>query len=250
MAGRTKPASYRERTYRRAVSRHRGWSSFTVRYQQTDLWIQADRDLRAEAERILLEARIHVERYAGLHDGFLTSHSPLPADPRAPPLVMAMLEGGIAAGVGPMAAVARAIAQHVGEQLLLSCTEVVVENGGDIFIRARRPIRVGIFAGESPLSGKLAICVDHGAMPVGIATSSSSVGHSWSYGAADAACVVADHAALADAAATALGNRVRCASDLEPALAWVLGLEGVRGALIVIGTTMAAQGDVELVSVQ
>jgi ApbE superfamily uncharacterized protein (UPF0280 family) len=146
-----------------------------------------------------------------------------------------------------MAAVAGAIAQYVGERLLAHGQDVVIENGGDLYLCARTSLTVGVFAGESPLSGRIGLRVDPGKMPAGIGTSSSSVGHSWSYGSADAACVVGGDAAVADAAATAVCNRVREASDLQTALAWGLGLPGVRGALVISGEALVAQGDLELV---
>jgi uncharacterized protein len=235
-----------ERTYRRTIASQPDWTACGVTYQQTDLWIQADREVRLLAERALLEARIQVEGYARGHHGFLTSHSPLPMDPLAPETVQRMLESGHAAGVGPMAGVAGAIAQFVGERLLEQCREVVVENGGDIYLKAMRPLSVGVFAGESPLSNRMAIRVFPERMPMGIATSAATVGHSWSYGQADAACVMADNAALADAAATALCNRVRVASNMEPALAWALGIPGVRGALVILDRSLAVKGEVEL----
>ncbi len=145
-----------------------------------------------------------------------------------------------------MAAVAGAIAERVGRGLMPESTEVVVENGGDLFMSITRPRRVAVFAGESPLSMKLALEIAPGETPLGIATSSATVGPSVNFGKADAAVVLAPNAALADAAATALGNRVRSRGDLEPALAWVLGIEGVRGALVVLGDQFAAQGGIDL----
>jgi len=109
---------------------------------------------------------------------------------------------------------------------------------------------VGILAGESPFSSRLGLRVAVEHMPVGVSTSSASVGHSWSYGAADAACVAADHGALADAAATALCNRSKSAADMQSALGWVLDIAGVRGALLIQGKTVAAQGEIELVSLE
>jgi len=237
-----------ERGYRRAVASQPGWTAFVLKYRQSDLWIQANQDIRREAEKALLEARMQVEGYAGSHPGFLSAHVPLPADPLAPMTVRWMLAGGAAAGVGPMAAVAGAIARYVGERVCEAGAEVVVENGGDCFLFARRPLTVGVFAGSSPLSHRMALQVVPEQMPVGIASSSASVGHSWSYGKADVACVVAGDAALADAAATALGNRVRGSADMEPALGWLLGVRGVRGGLVILGTTLAVQGEIELVS--
>lgn len=238
-----------KRDYRRSVPSQAGWFSFSVGYRQSDLWIQADLDFRQKAETLLLEARLQVERYAEEHPVFLTSHQPLPEDPKAPELVRWMSSAGLAAGVGPMAAVAGAIARYVGEGMLgLGCKEVVVENGGDLYLRAQRELLVGLYAGFSPLSGHLGLLIGPEEMPVGVATSSAKVGHSWSYGASDAACVVARDAALADAAATALGNRVREKPDMEPALEWVCSLEGVKGALVILGKSLAVKGNIRLAS--
>jgi ApbE superfamily uncharacterized protein (UPF0280 family) len=241
--------AYQERTYRKTRPQT-GWHDFTVRYKQTDLWIQADQDIRSHSERVLLEARLQVESYMGRHQDFITTHGPLPLDHAAPPVAKNMLESAQAVGVGPMAAVAGSIAQYVGERLLEHCTEVVVENGGDLYLNAKRPLIIGVFAGASPLSSRLGLMVTPEEMPVGISTSSASVGHSWSYGNADAACVVADHGALADAAATALCNRAGKASDIEQALAWILEVSGVRGGLVIQGRTVAAQGRVQLTTLE
>jgi ApbE superfamily uncharacterized protein (UPF0280 family) len=147
-----------------------------------------------------------------------------------------------------MAAVAGAIARYVGERAADWGAQVVVENGGDLFLHAQRELTVGIFAGSSPLSRRIGLRITAEMMPMGIASSAASVGHSWSYGKADAACVAADDAALADAAATALGNRVKASADMEPALTWLLGLPGVRGGLVVVGSALGVQGAMELVS--
>jgi len=237
------------RDYRRSVPSQAGWVSFTLRYRESDLWIQADLDLREKAETLLLEARLQLEGYAREHPEFLSSHLPLPEDPKAPELVRWMMAAGLASGVGPMAAVAGAIARYVGEGILsLGCKEVVVENGGDLYLRAERELLVGLYAGSSPLSGRLNLLISPGAMPVGVATSSATVGHSWSYGAVDAACVVACDAALADATATALGNRVRERSDMEKALEWACSIEGVGGAVLILGKALAVKGDIQLAS--
>lgn len=238
-----------KRDYRRLVPSQPGWVSFQVRYQQSDLWIQADLDVRDKAETLLLEARLQVEGYAKEHPEFLASHLPMAGDPKAPEVVRWMMAAGMACGVGPMAAVAGAIARYVGEGILrLGCKEVLVENGGDLYLKAHRELVVGLYAGSSPLSSRIGLLIAPKEMPVGVATSSATVGHSWSYGTADAACVVARDAVLADAMATALGNRVRQSSDMEPALDWACSIEGVKGALLILGKTLAAKGEIQLAS--
>jgi ApbE superfamily uncharacterized protein (UPF0280 family) len=156
-----------------------------------------------------------------------------------------MYAAAAVAAVGPMAAVAGAVAQHVGQSLLEHSPQVVVENGGDIFLHTRTPRTVALWAGESPLSDRVALRIP-GDSELGICTSSGTVGHSHSLGKADAATVVADDAALADAVATALGNRVRCAEDAQEAVRWALDMSGVRGAVVICGAQLSAGGDIEL----
>jgi ApbE superfamily uncharacterized protein (UPF0280 family) len=67
-----------------------------------------------------------------------------------------------------------------------------------------------------------------------------------SFGRADAACVLAKSTALADAAATALGNRVQGPDSIAPALEWIAGVPEILGALVVVGEKLGAWGRVEL----
>ncbi|MBU1275185.1 MAG: UPF0280 family protein [Proteobacteria bacterium] len=240
---------YQERRYRLGC-RDRGLVSFTARVKETDLWITAPRDLTGQAVESILRHRRGLEQYAHQHPEFLTSLKPLPPDPWAPPLVKAMLAAGSAAGTGPMAAVAGAIAQAVGLDLALLAGEVMVENGGDLYLQSTQAITVGLEAGNSPISGRLGLRIAAESMPLCLGTSSGTVGHSLSLGRADAATVKAADGALADATATALGNRVKSVGDLQAALDWVCEVPGVLGALIVVGRKLAAWGDMELVPLE
>ncbi|MBI5523899.1 MAG: UPF0280 family protein [Desulfarculus sp.] len=238
---------YEERTYR--VACHgQGLKAFTVRVKETDLWIQAQEDLSQPALESILRHRRGLEAYIEEHSLFLASLTPLPQDPLAPPLVRAMLAAGLATGTGPMAAVAGAVAQFVAQDLLALSPQVVVENGGDIYLALERETVVGLWAGKSPLSGKLGLKLPATAMPCAVCTSSGTVGPSLSLGRADAATILAKDGALADAAASALGNRVHNRGDLAGAVEWVAQwIPGVLGALVVLGDRLAAWGDIELV---
>jgi len=146
-----------------------------------------------------------------------------------------------------MAAVAGAIAARVGRALLDRSPEVIVENGGDIFLHLKRPATVAVYAGRSPLSQKLGLKIAPEEGGLGVCTSSGTVGHSLSFGVADAVCVVAPDPALADACATALGNRVADAAAIPQALEWIATISQVRGALIVVGKHLGVWGRLELV---
>ncbi|MDP3177289.1 MAG: hypothetical protein Q8M76_05245, partial [Spirochaetaceae bacterium] len=124
--------------------------------------------------------------------------------------------------------------------------EIVVENGGDIWLRFEDEISASVFAGESPLSEKVGVAVPPSFSPLGICTSSGTVGPSLSFGKADAAMVACRDAALADAWATALGNMVREPADVEAALARAGAAPGVLGALVVIGDKMGLRGELRL----
>ncbi len=151
MKDQEKPFDYRERTYRNHV-RTKGLVSFQVQIKETDLWVSADRDLDREARDLVIACRHPLEHYIRAHPSFLTSLTPIPEDPYAPSLVREMMKAASQVGMGPMAAVAGAIAQCVGQGLLGLSEEVIVENGGDLFMAAKRPVTVAIFAGGSPLS--------------------------------------------------------------------------------------------------
>jgi ApbE superfamily uncharacterized protein (UPF0280 family) len=157
-----------------------------------------------------------------------------------------MAEATATAGVGPMAAVAGAIAEAVGQELLRFSDEVIVENGGDIFIKSSEERLIGLYAGESSLSGKVAFAISPEQTPLGVCTSSGTVGHSFSFGKADAVVAFAASTALADAAATAIGNRVSTADDIEGALDYAQTIEGLSGVAIVKDDRLGLRGQVRL----
>ncbi len=162
----------------------------------------------------------------------------------APPIVREMLKAASTAGVGPMAAGAGAMAAFVGRDLLRFSPEVIVENGGDVFIARNSTVRVGVFAGTSPLSNKLVLTVDASRMPLGVCTSSATVGPSLSFGRADAVCVLAPSVALADAAASAIGNLVLKKDDIQRALDFGATIPGVEGIVIVFRDNLGVWGDI------
>mgnify|MGYP001061603472 CR=1 FL=1 len=238
---------FEPRTYRSRVT-GQGLASFQVVVGETDLMVRASRDERALALRLVRAERGCLEAYIREHPGFLHTLAPWPPGGPAPALVQEMIAAAAAAGVGPMAAVAGAIAARVGRGLLECCEEVIVENGGDIFLKTASPATVALYAGASPLSLRIGVAVDGGGRPMAVCTSSGTVGHSLSFGRADAVCVVSRSCALADAAATAVGNLVRTAKDLRRGIARGRRIPGVDGMVIVAGGEVAFWGDIDVVS--
>jgi ApbE superfamily uncharacterized protein (UPF0280 family) len=237
---------YEPRTYRTRMARE-GLVGFRVAVKETDLWVLASRDLTKEVREAALLERQQLEAYIAAHPGFLPALDPWPEDPFAPAVVREMVAAAQLAGVGPMAAVAGALAGRIGRALDGLSPELIVENGGDVFLKILQPATVALVAGKSPLSHRVGLKIEPNLSPLGVCTSSGTVGHSLSFGRADAASVVARDAALADAAATALGNRVQGAGDIAAALAWAAGVPGVLGAVVIVGEKLGVRGQVELV---
>ena len=236
---------YEPRTYRSRMARP-GLVGFRVAVKETDLWILAARDLSREVREVVFQERRQLEAYIADHPNFLTALTPWPEDPFAPPVVREMISAARKVGVGPMAAVAGALAERVGRALDPWSDEVIVENGGDLYLKVASTATVALFAGKSPLSHRVGLRIDPDMTPLGVCTSSGTVGHSLSFGRADAACVLAPITALADAAATALGNRVRDAGSIAAALDWVATVPEILGAVVVVGDKLGAWGRVEL----
>ena len=239
---------YQPRTYRRWV-KDDGLVPFNVVVKETDLYIRATRNLEAETKEAIIKYRAPLEAYIADHPLFLHSLEPVSFDDRAPDMVKDMIQAAATVGVGPMAAVAGAIAEAVGEDLLAYSPEIIVENGGDIFARVLQTRLIGVYAGESHFTGKIAFEVIPEKTPLGICTSSGTVGHSLSLGAADAAIVLSHSTSLADAAATAIGNKVTAVDDIDTVIEEVKTIPGLIGVVLIKGDRMGVWGDVKLVPI-
>jgi ApbE superfamily uncharacterized protein (UPF0280 family) len=239
---------YQPRTYRCWI-KDDDLVSFNATIKETDLYIRAESNLEAEALKSVIKHRTSLEEYIKRHPFFLQSLEPCSVEEDAPAIVEVMVRAAQIAGVGPMAAVAGAIAEAVGKDLLVCTPEIVVENGGDIFTKVSKTRLIGIYAGVSSFTGKIALEISPEETPLGVCTSSGTVGHSLSLGAADAVIVLSRSTALADAAATAIGNRVKSAGDIDVAIGQAQAIDGLDGVVIIKDDKMGMWGNVKLVSV-
>jgi len=222
--------------------------SFTVVAKQTDLFIRARHNLKDKALKSVLKHRAPLEKYIEHHPLFLTTLEPYQAEKDAPAIVKEMARVSQIAGIGPMATVAGAIAEAVGRDLLSFSAEVIVENGGDIFLKISKKRLVGVYAGKSPFTGKIALEIKPGETPLGICTSSGKIGHSLSLGSADAVIALSSSTPLADAVATAIGNVVKDTKDIPQAIEKAQSMEGLRGVVIIKDDKIGAWGKVRIVS--
>ncbi len=210
----------------------------TYTIKQSKLTIETDKPSSIKlAIHSIKRNRELLEEYIQKNPEFLTSFEPLEVRD-APKIVNIMAEAAFEAGVGPMAAVAGALADLAVDAMLVEAKVAVVENGGEISANSDTPIVVGLLAGTSTLSGKIGFHLKPKDFPIGIGTSSGTVGHAISFGEADAATIIADSAALADAAATAVGNAVQgedYEKSVQKGLETAEAIRGVRGSLIIRG---------------
>lgn len=238
--------AYEPRIYRRRVDAA-SLVPFHVAVKETDLAISARRDLTAEALGLVRALRGDLETFVASNPRFAETFVPYEVPEGAPPIVADMARAAAVAQVGPMAAVAGAMAEHVARGLAVYSDEVIVENGGDCYLIGSTERVAAVHAGGSPMSGRFGIVIPARLQPVAVCTSSATVGHSVSLGRADAAVVIARNGALADAVASALGNRVHSGEDIQRAIEAVKHLDGVQGLAVVAGGTLGVWGVARLV---
>jgi ApbE superfamily uncharacterized protein (UPF0280 family) len=233
------------RTYRHWIESQE-LTTFQITVEETDVYIRASSNLERKARRLVIKYRSMLESYIKSHPIFLTSLEPLPIPEDAPQIVTQMAQAARNAGVGPMAAVAGAIAEFVGRELLEFSPEIIVENGGDIYLKSQKRRTIGIYAGKSSLTGKIGVEINAQDTPMGICTSSGTVGHSLSFGKADAVVVLARSAILADAAATAIGNAVAQAEDIEYGIELAKSIKELNGLIIIKDDNLGIWGEIKL----
>jgi ApbE superfamily uncharacterized protein (UPF0280 family) len=239
-------AAHQEKFYRKRVTASHT-TTFRVVVKETDLWVHADKDFTTEVQEMVLQQRRYIEDTITRYPDFAKSLVPWHTKDLHPRIISDMIRAGEATGVGPMASVAGAIAEQIGQPLLERSRQVVVENGGDVFLSTVDPVVTGIYAGRSPLSLKVGLRVGGQNRALGVCTSSGTVGHSLSLGRADAVTVVASGCALADAAATATANQIRARADVEGAIAFARAIDTVEGVIVILGDRIGAWGNLEVV---
>ena len=239
---------YEERVYRK-TSRPRDLVCYEVAYKETDLFCCTSIDLKAFIEEKTLTLRNQLEGYIRQRPEFQSSLVPIAFDPFAPKIAKEMIEATARIGVGPMAAVAGAVAEFIGRAVHPLADEYIIENGGDISLRTRKERKAVVFAPSSPFGGRIAIRLKARERPFGVCTSSATVGPSLSLGRADAVCVVAESALFADGLATRLGNIVRREEDIGEALKDAEAFPGIMGVLIIMGKSLGARGDIDIVEI-
>lgn len=231
--------------------------SFRSSWRETDLWVAMDREHysreveRYTMDRILFYRKV-LEGHINLHPEFRDSLSPVVAPGGVHPIITAMSDAALAAGTGPMSAVAGAMAEYICRDLLteFDAEEVIVENGGDIFMTLTAPVTVAVHAGDSPLSDKIALQIKPEETPLALCCSSGTVGHSLSFGMADACMIACPSGALADAFATAFGNEVKHRDQVQQVTEMALQKPGILSVVIIAGDKAGLGGTIKVKMLQ
>lgn len=243
---------YIKRTYRKSFSQGR-WAHFTLSYKETDLWIGIDHEsfqpeMPSCAEKLTRELRDEMDAYLTTDPAYRKALTTYPAGKNAPLIFQQMSAVCEQTGIGPMSAVAGAVARYVALSLKarFQINEIIVENGGDIYADIKKDMDIAVFAGPSVLSEKVGLHIEADYAPLGICTSSGTVGPSLSFGKADAVMIICRDAALADSYATLFANKVQTADDTDRVLKEVSTIKEVIAAMVIKNDKMGICGMFEL----
>lgn len=229
------------------------FTSFISGYKDTDLWIGVDplsfsEEMKGFCYERIRSYRVELENYLVSDPLFGKTLSPYHPLPEATEMAFKMAEAGRKAGVGPMAAVAGAFSERLGKDLMtqFKIKELVIENGGDIFLSLTDSLIMSVYAGNDPLSGKVGILIPENIGELGVCTSSGKVGPSLSFGKADAAMIACKNTAIADAWATSIGNMIKKADDIDGVLEFTEKIDEILSVVIICDGKMGIRGEFEL----
>ncbi|MGC8977270.1 MAG: UPF0280 family protein [Candidatus Ratteibacteria bacterium] len=236
----------KERFYRSLIE-DKGFFKFEIRVEETDLLIMAKKNLKNEMKKEVIKQREILKSYIKKNPEFLYSFTPLISD-EDDEIIKLMSESSFLTKTGPMASVAGAIAEIIGKKFLKYSDEIIIENGGDIFAKMNKDFKVAIYSGNSPFSLKIGIKLKKREIPYGIATSSGKIGHSISFGDADAVCIISPSSAFSDGAATYFGNLVKGKIDKEIIMKEIKDFPFIEGIVIIREKEIFLWGNIEIVS--
>jgi len=229
---------------------------FRVNQKETDVYVAVDsrkkenlKSIITKTERLIRDYRRDIEDYIRNYPLFEVSFRPVAVDSDAPEIIKEMARTALLANVGPFASVAGAIAGAVGRKLSEEISDVIIENGGDVFMKTTKPRKVGIYSDSDEISNRIGLEVHPTDTPLGICASSGTQGHSFSFGRADVAVAVSNSTALADACATAMGNLIMESRDITKGIDFAKSIEGIKGVVIVKDGQIGFWGDIRIIMI-
>lgn len=230
-----------DRFYRRIVNYTLPY--FTeIKYKFTDILILSDKKLK-EKEILNEIKKIYeeIEKYSLKKPLFLSSLKPI-YDKNPPSFLKEIFLYSEKTGLGPLAGIAGFFSKEIAEFIKdkFNPENLIIENGGDIYLKRKEESKILIYAGNSPLSMRIGFKIPEG--EYGIATSSKTVGHSISFGNADAVTVISKDPIISDFYATYFGNIVKDEEDIERALKIARKEREIKGTIIILRDRIGIYG--------
>ena len=247
---------YEPRLYRNEMGKER-FSTFTIKYLETDIWVAVDKDSYSHlmpefVAKKIVELRKDLDNFIKECSIFKSSLRPidLPKDIYIPEVVSEMIKASSKAGIGPMSAVAGAFSFFVGQAIEdnFNIKELIIENGGDLYMNIIEDTVIKIYAGNSIFSDRVGLKIRSSHSTLGVCTSAGTVGHSLNFGRSDAVMIACKNPLLADSYATAISNEIKNTCDMDKILKQIKLKEEIISSLIIIDDKLGIAGDFELMS--
>lgn len=229
---------YERKTYRNRIPLAQS-VSFEVEVRETNLHVQAHSDLSAKAKDSVFRYRYQVEEYLRQHPAFRETSSPIQIYGSAPEIVRYTDLSSRNTGVAPMSCMSGAMADFVGRDLAVDSANLIVTSGGDAFIKSSFPLEVYLYAGGSPLDGKIVVAMPTLKNCFGISTFVPGRG-------IHAITVLARSACWASAFSKDIGDRLVAGESLLSVLKRAEAYTGVGGIIIIAGETVVVGGEMVL----
>ncbi len=246
-----------ERKYRKDFLHNNNEQQIYIQIAESDLLILLTNKISKEEavdffSKKLLKIRQEIESYSIVNKEFITSLIPLKNELSNVDIIDDMLIAGKLLEVGPFAAVAGSVSEYIakaGYEFLKNKnlpTDIIVENGGDIFLISSKERVVALL--DKPNDKTMLGIKVQATNGLAICTSSATIGHSLSFGKAELLTVLAQKGSIADAAATSFCNMVQTSADFQNVLSRVQNAKGyeILGLVGSCDDELFAFGDIEL----
>lgn len=229
---------YERKTYRNRIPLAQS-VSFEVEVRETNLHVQAHTDLSAKTKDSVFRYRYQVEEYLRQHPAFRETTSPIQIYGSAPEIVRYTDVCSRNTGVAPMSCLSGAMADFVGRDLSVDSANLIVASGGDAFIKSSFPLEIFLYAGGSPLDGRIAVALPTFKNSFGISTFVPGRG-------IHAITVLSRSACWASAFSKDIGDRLTAGESLPSVLKRAEAYTGVGGMIIIAGETVVVGGEMVL----
>lgn len=222
--------------------------NWRIAYKYSDLLVSCNKDISLKLERLIKEIYYLLESCIKEEPSFQKSLSPLKIKPYYPPIIKKMCRKAAIFNVGPMATVAGAVCDYIASGLSKYCRRLIVENGGDVFIKSNKDIDVGVYLKNKYFADKIYLKIKAGITPCGLCSSSGSFGHSLSMGRSDLVVVLAKSTIGADGAATSIANKIKSPENVSKVINGYKDIKDITGILIVKDDRLGVWGNIELIN--